>query len=383
METKNNKMLLGSFLAFAIGLIIAIPLRIYQVAKLIEPESGFYSNTSNFTIPFLYIILIASAVAIIALFFVNKKIPFTTPESKNIVLAVFAIIFAVTLIIDAANRFVELFSISADFRSLISSYSFSGYFAKRGGFALILEIISASVSAVYFSLFAMRNLKLFGSLSRFKILPLFPLVWIMSRMICLFLKTIRFLNVSDIVLELFMLSFAMLFFFAFARIIANIEAEGSVKKICPFGIVTALLAFTVSIPRLIMLVVGLKGRLVSGYPFYPCDLAMAAFIIVFLVYAIKTTKDAPAVELPEENPENIVEPLEVKAESVEQSTASESSEVIDETTSTESISEEQTEISENAESDKADNNDTATESNLTEENAENEQSSQQDDKTEE
>lgn len=62
---KGTKSLFG---IFAAALIVALPLRAYQLIFLIDPETGFYTKT-NFTVPLLYVLLILVGIAFIVLSF--------------------------------------------------------------------------------------------------------------------------------------------------------------------------------------------------------------------------------------------------------------------------------------------------------------------------
>lgn len=292
MKTKSSNRLIISFAVFAVGILVCLPLRTYQLSRLIESSTGFWlrSQASNFTIPFLYAVLAVAAVAIIANSLIKSGLTSCVPNEKNILLAVISFVFAITLVVDAATQAINIVKIFSEFSSLrMTNYTLASYFNKCGGFALIIESVFAALSAIFFAIFGMNSLKLFGSLSRFKLLALTPLIWAIGKIVYRFVITIRFLNVSEILLELFMLVFAILFFFNFARVVSNLEAEGAAKKLLPYGLSTALFALVVSAPRLICLITGMKAKLVDGYPFSACDFAMALFIIVFLLSAVKTT----------------------------------------------------------------------------------------------
>lgn len=294
MKTKSSKRLIISFAVFAVGILVCLPLRTYQLSKLIESSTGFWfrSQASNFTIPLLYTILAVATVAIIVNSLVKSGLTSCISGEKNILLAVVSFIFAVTLVIDAATQAINVWQIFSEFNSLrMTNYTLATYFNKCGGYALIIESVFAAFSAVFFAIFGMNNLKLFGSLSRFKFLALTPLLWAIGKIVYRFIITIRFLNVSEILFELFMLVFAILFFFNFARVVSNLDAESAAKKLLPYGLPAALFALVVSAPRLICLITGMKSRLVDGYPFSACDFAMALFIVIFLLSSVKSSAE--------------------------------------------------------------------------------------------
>lgn len=291
MQTKNMKKLYAAFVVFAVGMLVSIPLRAFQAARLIEPETGFYTDPSNITVAVFYAAIGIVSVAIFALLFFKTSLPVTMPEGRDALSCISSFFLAITIIIDASLQVFNIFSIINSFSTLVSSYTFSGYFSKSGGYSLIVEVIFGALSAMFLAIFGMYRAGLFGTLSRFKLLAACPLIWIMSRIVVLFLKTIRILNVSDLFLSLLMLIFSMLFFLAFARIVSNIEPQGAVKRVYPYGLIAALLLACVSLPKLMLYMMGMKDKIPVEYPLNLCDLGMFLFIMTFLFSAIKTEDD--------------------------------------------------------------------------------------------
>ena len=86
--------------AFAIVALMALPLRVYQLLALVDPSTGFYTE-SNGTIYLLSALLLVAVGAFISLAFISKEVPSPAlPEGKNIVLGVSAIVMAVSFVID-------------------------------------------------------------------------------------------------------------------------------------------------------------------------------------------------------------------------------------------------------------------------------------------
>lgn len=59
---------------FAAGLVAILPLRTYQLMRLVEPETGFYSGHSA-TIPALYILLAVFTVVLVAISYLSGDVP--------------------------------------------------------------------------------------------------------------------------------------------------------------------------------------------------------------------------------------------------------------------------------------------------------------------
>ena len=62
------------FVFFIAAVIIALPLRVFQLMRIIEPETGFWADKAHFTIPILYAVLAIGTV---------RFRPFTAKVSAN------------------------------------------------------------------------------------------------------------------------------------------------------------------------------------------------------------------------------------------------------------------------------------------------------------
>ena len=73
-KLKNNNSLIQRIPFFAVlaAVLIAVPLRVYQYLKLINPSTGFY-DTNDFSIIVVYGILAIAMVVCIALSYINHK----------------------------------------------------------------------------------------------------------------------------------------------------------------------------------------------------------------------------------------------------------------------------------------------------------------------
>jgi len=156
------------------------------------------------------------------------------------------------------------------------------YLIKTGGFALIFEVLFAVLSCVFFLFFGYHYITGKLDYSQFKLLAVAPLCWIMARMIFRFSRTINFKNISDLLLELFMLAAMLLFFLNFARICAHVDDRGAMWSLYGYGLPAALFGFACSVPRLVMVVIGRSSQLAAQSPFELCDL-MASLLILFVL----------------------------------------------------------------------------------------------------
>ena len=279
---KGTKSLFG---IFAASLIVALPLRAYQLIFLIDPETGFYTKT-NFTVPLLYVLLILVGIAFIALSFFPANMPFGGTAKGGKVFAVLSFLIAVSLIVDAGIQTSEIQTVTAS--SIFNSDTL----------LIFARIIFAVISCVYFTILGFNYCGIIYDASQFKILALGPLAWVIVRLISDFMWKINYRNISDLLLEMFMLAAFMFFFMSFARINSNINRDNAYRKLYAFGFIGSLLALMLSVPRLILIVLGQSDRIVEDFGFSLADFLIGIFIIYYLFVNIKSQNisDASKVE---------------------------------------------------------------------------------------
>lgn len=139
---------------FAAGLVAVLPLRTYQLMRLIEPETGFYTGHSA-TIPTLYILLAVCTVVLVVISYLSGDVPVRLWKRKNIGLGTVSLLFAVSLVVDAISQTENFLNILSERNALViqQNTSLFLYLIKTGGFALIFEVLFAVLSCVFFSLF--------------------------------------------------------------------------------------------------------------------------------------------------------------------------------------------------------------------------------------
>ncbi len=267
----------------ALGLAALLPLRVYQVGYLIEPETGFFSHFS-FTIPTFYCILGALCLVFIAGSFLSSKCSAVSyPQGKCIPLGVASVLAAVSIVYDAVSQAMNFYEVYTSY----SPYNASGatllsYLTKNGATPQIFAALFGVLAAFYMWLVANSFFDGKTKITDYKILAVTPLAWNICRIIHRFVRKISFVNVSDLLLELFMLVFMMLFFLAFAQVASNVSAKEVKWRLFGFGLPAAAVALVCSVPRLAMVVGGSASLLPALHPFAPCDLFVGVFIIMFL-----------------------------------------------------------------------------------------------------
>lgn len=289
MKTDNSLTYKIPLFSALLAVLIAVPLRVYQYFKIIDPETGFYNNV-DFSVYIMYFILGASMIISIIMPYLKHKdmIPVSVCKKDPGYLAV-SLIMAVGVIIDSAIMLVNYFELYSD--GMASVYqTTSQYISNQGGTILLIQAILGIVAAVYFFVSGLTVGIGTSDGSKLKVLALAPTVWCIFRLLYRFKRTISFTNVSDLMLELFMIVFSMMFFLAFAQVIAKVDGQTVFWKIFSYGVPAATFALVCFIPRLIVIITGHADMLSKHYSLHISDITFAIFVAYNLITRARTIK---------------------------------------------------------------------------------------------
>lgn len=264
--------------------LVCIPLRVYQYCKLINPTTGFYDD-KNLSIPVVYAVLVISvAVCLIFSYVKHKSIKPVSINYSNKGLAAVSLIMALGVAVDT-------FGILSDYLALFSSsngsyISVAEYASAQGGTIMLAQVITGALSAVYF---IVSGLASFNKvlLPKLKLFTILPVIWCIFRLLFRFRRTISFVNVSDLLLELFAIVFAMTFFLALAQVIADIDANTVFWKLFAYGFPAVMLSLVCFLPRLILIITGNSTQLNPLYTANFCDLTFAVYATYICITAVK------------------------------------------------------------------------------------------------
>lgn len=299
----------ASIILICIALLVACPVRIFQMLKKIDSVTGFFDNYSNVTIMILYGVLAVAAILILILTFLSEKIPASiTPKGKRIPLAVASALAAAGFFYDAINSYLPNGESSATLIQNAQSVSVFGH----------LHAIFAFLASCYLIVFAISYFSGRSFHKKLKILSLAPLAW---SIVCIFERItviISIMRVSELFLEICALVFLMIFFMSFARVASDINAQNSMWSVLACGSIAAMFILSYSIPRIMLMLTGNADSLVMGYPINLAHIGCAVFILFFIVtvlrkgYAVEDVKEMYAeIQQAQENAEDtpVIEPM--------------------------------------------------------------------------
>lgn len=263
-------------IATGAGLAVALPVRIWQQLFLVEDFTGFWFNASHPSIIVLYVFLALPLVASLAIaLLTNKTVIVDLSRQTRKAEGYVCLVAALCMVISAVLALLQVFaarSAGAGFDASLLAGIMEGIFG--------LGVVVFFVNLGLVNLFPISNVYLI------RMLTLMPLLWSIARLLGHFSRTISYLRVSDLFLNIMSMVLLLLFFMAAAQIISGVNAEKKMWRLTAVGLPAALFLLLVFLPRLV------------AFPFftniYPsqdsmlnlADLGMAAFVGVFMITRI-------------------------------------------------------------------------------------------------
>ena len=256
-------------LIFAAAAIIALPVRTLQFFTILESGTGFYSKT-DWSVWVLYAVIAAAIVSIVAFGMTKrKKLDYSLAVQKRPGMGVASFLAAAGVLLDSANSIIAVMNINETADEM----------SKPAAMLLCGQAIFAVLSAIYFLALGISYIGGKTNGSEYRLVSLAPVLWSIFRIVYRFTRTISYTRVSDLMLEMLMLAFMIMFFMAFAQVNSRVNSENCEWKIAAYGLPAALLALICFVPRLIVTLSGHSELLYSQSSAEFCDLGTALFII--------------------------------------------------------------------------------------------------------
>lgn len=302
----KNKVLNSGFgignIIFIAALIIALPLRIYQyLSGVIEPVTGFFAAT-DFSVYLLYAVVALAAVAIIALGFMGrKKLTYELSAQKNPLLGATSGLVALCIILDAAFSLDIIGTLETGVAQTQTSPE------KTAFYIAVAQAIVSLLAAMFFAVLCINSFMGKTLASELRLLSLAPVLWTMLKMVSRFMRTISFVRVSELMLEMFMLALLIMFFMNFAQCNSKVNDENCAWKLAAYGLPAAMLALICFVPRVILIAFGKNNMVYAESATEFSNLAVALFVIATVLTKL-TDKALEAETVAKSSEENVSEP---------------------------------------------------------------------------
>ena len=295
MNNKKNISFKLIFAFFGIFTALLTGTRLYQLFRITEADSSGFFTRINPSVYLLYIGAAVGSIALLTLVYFSDRITASkSVREKNKPLAVGALLMAMGLGADVA---VSLSKVIMAVTSYTARSGMVVYLFSNGYIAMALEALFGLIGCIYFIVFALSYFDGRATFCEYKLLAIMPLFWSMARIVRRFLTKISFTVVADLLLELIMLAFMMMFFISFARISSQVCQKYEMRKATSFGLIAAMFAIAVSLSRLVVTVGGKSELLPADFPFTAADLAFGIFAVIYINAQSKSGRDASEDEL--------------------------------------------------------------------------------------
>ncbi len=293
---------------FATVMLVSLPTRVFQLIALVNTENGFYDE-GNITIPVLYGVVFIFVLLFMLLSFLSKEVPSPKlPTARNPLLGASSFVMVAGLvwdIISIENLVVP--KTGVDFSMEIFTTLLTDSIKSHGGILLVLQFVFAIFAIFYFLVFAISHINGKGSYKEFKLLALSPLCWSITSLVSKLMEPVSFITSSELLFEIFMFVFSMLFFLTFARISSGVFTEDSMWGIYGYGLSACLFAGLVTFPRIVAIIARLDP--VDGHPFSFAHLAILVFIFTYVLASlgvgfkdgISNRRTVTQIELPDDD----------------------------------------------------------------------------------
>ena len=254
---------------FIVAAIAGIIIRTMQMASYIDPETGFYKGYGDWIHLIFYIILAVNIIFFCGRTYLSADVrKIEIGGDSNKAASIGTRLFAVALIWDSFYSF---------FNGIYSAGSSNADLMRSGALPLTLQSFFAFLSAIYFFILASDFSKGTAKAYKRKILATAPVSWAAARLITRFMRQISFIQVSDLLLELVMIAFMIMFFMALAQTASGVYKDQFKWRIPGLGLSAGLIAAVISVPRLIFTIFS-SSHIVSEHPFSLADFIFVIFI---------------------------------------------------------------------------------------------------------
>lgn len=267
------------YITFAVSLLICTALRFYHSVKLIDPETGFYTN-SDFTVALLYILLVAAGLFMTVGAFLSANNGTLVPEktlAKNKHLGVISTILGLSFLTEVLQSVLSAFYASRN-ATIYTDISYFTQYMKNGYLPNLLVALFALLTSFYFIKFATSCLGK-CTIASSRVFALVPVVWALIKLVSFFVKQISFVRVSDLFFEIAAIIFTAVFLLSLAQCVSGIYADVAQWRITGVGLTAALLLIMLNFPKFCLTMFGGDSHIVTDYPVNYAELVMGIFIL--------------------------------------------------------------------------------------------------------
>lgn len=243
---------------FLVALPISVMVRLLQVVYTIDSKTGFFVPAYKVISFYMILVLLAANAAIAVLSLTSHRSP-EKPPKVNPFLAISSVLLGISILVEVTTE------------NFVSTIPF---------WQIIMLNLSAVLTAVFFFAYAATAI-IKNKLPAF--LSIFPAIYWIFRLICLFMSISSLSLISDNVLLMACYCVSLIFMVNFAKLFNGIKDDFNSRKLMASGLTSVTVCATDAIPRIILLATGRAEYLHSSASSTYTVLATGIFILAFVL----------------------------------------------------------------------------------------------------
>ncbi len=232
------------------ALIVALPVRVYQMLFLVNSTTGFFTDQNVIAI-FLAIIMVVVSSIIMFMCFYDKNAPKQFKFIKNIPAAIAAALGGSSMI--AHSVYSLLIDNGQLGRSLSENAADTAVMLESG--QAYLNVIMAFVGLVSGIIILLGAFGFVIGKDVFRFIPvvaIFPPLWFCVNLIMLFTNYTNVTHMTENIMDMFSMIFITLFLLSQGKMFAKVNMVQSGKRIYAFGLPAILYGFVSALPSFIL-----------------------------------------------------------------------------------------------------------------------------------
>lgn len=276
----------------AVGLIFTA-LRFYQMNKLTDPETGFFTDMTHITVVLYYVLWFVTVLSPMLLCYLSSQCKSGAfAGGRSIFLSLCSLVMGAGALTKALSVYREVSAGASSMMLGILRY------AKEGkAYIELVGVVLGVLAAIVFAVNAISLLTGSKLISSLKFCQLIPALWLFTVTVTHFKVNVSYFNVTQLMLQIFADAFLMLFMFEFARFISGIGITEADWLVYASGITALILLCAASLPNLMLFIGGHSEKLVSHCPFEWYSIAAVLYVLAALItLALNKSKEAISIE---------------------------------------------------------------------------------------
>ena len=293
------------------ALVVALPVRIYQMLFLVDPATGFFTDQNIVAICLAIFMIIVSAVIMFMCFY-DKNAPKRFEPIKNIPAMIAAAASGIGIIVHSISALL----IDNGAHSSLSQDAANAVNALEGGQAYLNVIMAfVGVAAGIVILIAAFNFATGKNVFRsIPVVAIIPPLWFCINLITLFTNYTNVTYMTENMMDMFSMILVTFFLLSQGKMFARVNPVKSGKRIYAFGLPTILYGFVSALPSFVLQAMDLPHTSSFKMTLNIAIFLVAVYALVFLLIYPKIPNYREEMEEEEEEDEQPAEDVQPLAQ---------------------------------------------------------------------